>query len=152
MNAANRTRWVLAVLVLGQAILLYLTASSWASHGTLYGCSVLCGTAQHALRLLAALFGVAMFVLPILIGALSRTWQNALALAAAPWCAAVIGHAGSLLTPTINVAANPGPYGGLFGTPFWLNPQHITTLILSFVLFLGLGGLGWLARQVPVSW
>lgn len=148
MSGHIHRREVLALMVISEAVILYLTASSLASHGALYGCAQFCGTSwQRTVPLMAALFGVATFLLPIVIGACCRTWQGAAVLVAVSWGAAVIGHAGTLLAPAINLASASGPYGGNFGSPLWLDRSHVVTLLLSVILLLILGSLGWMARQ-----
>ncbi len=135
------------VLVAVQTLLLYLTTGVLPIVGTIYGCSLLCGTgAERFVGVIAALIGAAMFALPTLIGVFSRSWRSALVLAALPWWIVVLAHAGTLLSPYIGLAAN-GP-GGRFDGPFWLNPTRLTLLLASLALFLALGILGWLARRV----
>jgi hypothetical protein len=87
-------RTVLILLILAQAALLYLTASSAAGNGTLYGCSVLCGQsgAAEILPLVATVCGVAMFALPAVIGGLCQSRQSAVALAVTPWWLAVLAR------------------------------------------------------------
>jgi hypothetical protein len=138
-------RSALIVLILVQAVLLYLTASSVAGNGTLYGCSLLCGHsgASTVLPLVATTFGVALFALPAVIGALCEGWQSAVALATAPWWLAVLAHSRTLLAPYIGL----GGTGGRFDPPFWLDPTRLGWLILSFALFAIKGWLGWLTRQ-----
>ena len=96
--------------------------------------------------LIAALFGVAMFALPSVIGAFSHTWRSALVLPTLPWWIAVIAHAGTLLSPYIGLAGNA--QGGRFDAPFWLSAIHLPLLLASLALFAALGILGWLARRV----
>ncbi len=92
------------ILAAAQTILLYLTTSSLLVLNTIYGCSSLCGTGgQRLVPLIAAVFGVAMFALPSVIGAFSRSWRSALVLATLPWWIAVIAHAGTLLSPYIGL-------------------------------------------------
>lgn len=134
------------ILAAVQTILLYLTTSSLPILNTVYGCSFLCGTdGQRFVPLIAALFGVAMFALPSVIGAFSRTWRSALVLAALPWGIAVIAHAGTLLSPYIGLGGNA--QGGRFDAPFWLSAGHLPLLLASLALFAALGLLGWLARR-----
>lgn len=134
------------ILAAAQTILLYLTTSSLGALNTVYGCSSLCGTGgQRFVPLIAALFGIAMFALPSVIGAFSRTWGSALVLATLPWWIAVIAHAGTLLSPYIGLAGNA--QGGRFDAPFWLSASHLPLLLASLALFAALGILGWLARR-----
>ena len=134
------------ILAAAQTILLYLTTSSLDALNTVYGCSSLCGTGgQRLVPWIAAVFGVAMFALPSVIGAFSRTWRSALVLAVLPWWIAVIAHAGTLLSPYIGLAGNA--QGGRFDTPFWLSASHLPLLLASLALFAALGILGWLARR-----
>ena len=92
----------------------------------------------------AALFGVAMFALPAIVGAFSHSWQSTVVLAALPWFIAVIAHAGTLLAPYVGLGSNAT--GGRFDLPFWLNATHLV-LLASLALFAALGTLGWLARR-----
>lgn len=134
------------VLAATQALLLYLTTSSSLVLNALYGCTSLCGTfAQGFVPLIAALYGIAMFALPGIIGACSRTWRSALVLAVLPWWVVVIAHAGTLLTPYVGLAVDVR--GGRFDLPFWLDAGHLTVLLASLALFAALGSLGWLARR-----
>ena len=133
----------LAVL---QTILLYLTASSLPILNAIYGCSSLCGTsAQRFVPLIAALLGIVIFALPGIIGACSHSWKSALVLAVLPWWIAVIGRAGTLLTPYIGLANDA--QGGRFDAPFWLSANHLLLLLASLALFAALGMLGWLTRR-----
>jgi hypothetical protein len=135
------------ILAAVQTILLYLTTSSLPTLNTVYGCSSLCGSGgQRFVPLIAALFGIAMFALPTIIGAFSRTWRSALVLAVAPWWVAVIAHAGTLLTPYIGLGGNA--QGGRFDAPFWLSATQLPLLLASLALFAALGIFGWLARHV----
>ena len=150
---SHRTR--LLALVIVQALLLYLTASSLASDGTLYACRLLCGVSFSTwgagrivlVPLIVSILGIVAFVLPIAIGALCRTWQGAVVFAVAPWCAAAVAHAGTLLKSYIGL----GQTGGRFDSPFWLDPSLLAVLLGSLILFAALGGLGWLARQAARS-
>lgn len=135
------------ILAAVQTILLYLTTSSLIALNTIYGCSSLCGTGgQRLVPLIAAVFGIAMFALPSVIGVFSRSWRSALVLAALPWWIAVIAHAGTLLSPYIGLGNNA--QGGRFDAPFWLSANHLPLLLASLALFAALGILGWLARRV----
>jgi hypothetical protein len=143
-------RAVIIGLALLQALLLYLTASAQAASGGLYSCSTPCGpAAQPATPMLAVLCGVAMFVLPAAIGALGRSWPEAVTFATVPWWLAVIFTASTQLAPTASaVPAGRGqPAISHFSAPFWLDTSHLMPLLLSLALFAALGWLGWLARQ-----
>jgi hypothetical protein len=135
----------LIVLTVLQTLLLYLTTSAWAGSGALYGCALLCGSpgAFTVIPRIGALFGLAMFLIPTAVGALSHTWQGAIAFAVAPWWIVVVGHAGTFLMPVIVL----GGRGGRFGVPFWLDYNRVVPLVLSLVLFALLGWLGWLFRD-----
>lgn len=143
-------RAVLIGAALLQALLLYLTASAQATSGGLYGCSTPCGAAaQPATPLIAVLFGVAIFVLPVAIGALGRTWPEAVTFATLPWLVAVIFTASTQLAPTAGVipAGRGQPPVSHFSAPFWLDTAHLMPLLLSLALFAALGWLGWLGRE-----
>lgn len=142
------SRIVLLVLVLVQTVLLFLTASTSES-GSLYGCASPCGkVALPTTPFLAVLMGIAIFVLPAVIGALSDTWPGALTLATLPWWLAAIASAGSLLaSPALFVPVKGHPATSHFPSPFWLDAAHLVPLLLSLLLFAALGGLGWLAGQ-----
>ncbi len=82
---SRTSRIVLLVLAVVQTVLLFLTASTSES-GRLYGCASPCGTvALPTTPFLAVLMGIAIFVLPAVIGALCDTWPGALTLATLPW-------------------------------------------------------------------
>ncbi len=133
-----------------QTIVLYLTTSALPTLNAIYGCSSLCGSGgQRFVPLIAALFGIAMFALPTIIGAFSRTWRSALVLAVLSWWTAVIAHAGTLLTPYIGLGGNAP--GGRFDAPFWLSAAHLPLLLASLALFTALGIFGWLVRRVLVG-
>ena len=135
------------ILVAVQTILLYPTTSSLPILNTIYGCSSLCGSGgQRLVPLSAALFGIAMFALPSIIGAFSRSWRSALVLAVAPWWIVVIAHAGTLLTPYIGLGGDA--QSGRFDAPFRLSAAHLPLLLASLALFTALGVFGWLARRV----
>lgn len=146
---SRTSRIVLLVLALVQTVLLFLTASTSES-GSLYGCASPCGTvALPTTPFLAVLMGIAIFVLPAVIGALCDTWPGALTLATLPWWLAAIASSGSLLaSPALFVPATKGhPAASHFTAPFWLDAAHLVPLLLSLLLFAALGGLGWLAGQ-----
>jgi hypothetical protein len=148
----------LVVLVIVQALLLTVTASSIATGGGLYGCSSACGTAkQPTTPTLAVLLGIIMLLLPIVIGFLSTTWQGAVAGAVVPWVPAMLIGANSLLAPVASVV--PGtpvpttkghtttPLVSHFGPPFWLDASHIPVLLFSLALFALLGWIGWVIGE-----
>jgi hypothetical protein len=150
----TRGRIAILVLALVQTVLLALTASSLATTGSLYACAMPCGTpAQPTTPFLAAFFAVAILLLPLVIGALARSWQEAVTLAAAPALLAVVFNAGMLLAsaPIFDNAArsrsHPTPTGH-FGAPFWLDAGHLMPLLLALVLFAALGWFGWLVRRI----
>lgn len=78
---------ILILLAVLQGLLLYLTASKLAGGGTLFGCTLLCGQSGEnvLIPLIATAFGIALFVIPSIIGGLCRSWQGAIVLAVAPW-------------------------------------------------------------------
>jgi hypothetical protein len=138
-----------------QAVLLYLTASTGATSGALYGCPSACGTAaQPTIPFPATILAAAVLLLPAVVGGLCQTWRTAVTAAAAPWLLAVVLHAGALLVPAFTFAAapptaTPGVAGTVthFAAPFWLDWPHLAWLFFSLALFAGLGVLGWLGRQ-----
>lgn len=138
-------RNILLVLLIAQTLLLYASTSALAGRGVLYGCAVFCGTPGQAaiIPAIAAIIGVAMFVLPSLIGAMCQTWQGAVTWAIVPWWLTVVAHAGTFLRPYIGLGGN----GGRFDPPFWLVLIQLAPLLLSLILFGLLGWLGWLARR-----
>jgi hypothetical protein len=145
-------RLAVLVLVLVQAVLMILTASSIGTGGGLYGCSGPCGTsAAPTTPALAVLLGIIMLLLPLVIGALSATWQAAIAFAALPWFPALILGANGLLAPTASVVTappvagqrGPSPLVSRFGPPFWLDSAHLPVLLFSLGLFALLGFIGW---------
>ncbi|HEV2235830.1 MAG TPA: hypothetical protein VGR57_04130, partial [Ktedonobacterales bacterium] len=79
-------RAVLLVLAGVQALLLFLTSSSAATSGALYGCSSPCGlNKQPDIPFSAIAISAAIFLLPVVIGGLSASWQEAMGLAVLPW-------------------------------------------------------------------
>jgi hypothetical protein len=135
-------RWVLITLVAVQFALLAFSSASMAARNVFYGCSILCDTGSRSVvPLIVTLFGIAMFVLPTLIGVLSHTWKAAVLLSVAPWWAAVIVHGRSLLTPYIGLGAS----FGRFDAPFWLDFSHAALVLVPLALFAMLGWFGWLA-------
>lgn len=151
-GTGNRT--ALIVLMVVQALLLVLTASSIATGGGLYGCSSACGTKDlPTTPAIAVLLGMLMLLLPMAIGFLSETWQGAIAAASIPWIPAILIGANSLLAPTASVV--PGepvtiskghtttPLVSHFGPPFWLSSTQVLVLFLSLLFFALLGWLGW---------
>lgn len=141
---------VLIGLALVQTLLLILTASSLAQSGGLYACSAPCWTTpQPATPFLAMLFGVLVLALPVALGALSGTWQEGVTLATLPWLIAIILTSGALLAPMPKAvpATAQQPISTQFSAPFWLDAGHLMPLLLSLVLFAGLGWFGWVARN-----
>jgi hypothetical protein len=147
----STSRVVLIGLALLQALLLYLTASSFASGGGLYGCSTPCGSvaAPTAPPFAAVLISVAVLLLPAVIGALCNTWQEAVMLAALPWLVAVVFTASTLLAPAYGVVAATrlAPAASHFGPPFWLDAGRLLPLLLSLGFFAMLGWLGWVTHE-----
>ena len=152
---------ILLVLALVQTVLLFLTTTGGATNGSLYGCSPSCGTpAQPATPALAVIFGVLVLLLPIVIGALSPSWQAALALGMIPVLLAVILDAGAVLTPTMSFVSGGTSTGSSahkssgastpishFSVPFWLDSAHLLPLLFALGLFGLLAWVGWVARQ-----
>jgi hypothetical protein len=149
---------ILLVLALVQTVLLFLTTTAIATNGSLYGCSPSCGTpAQPATPTLAIIYGVLILALPIVIGALSPSWQAAVALATIPVVLAMILDSGALLTPTMSFVTgststsssghrSTGPVSH-FSVPFWLDSGHLLPLLFALGLFGLLAWVGWVARQ-----
>jgi hypothetical protein len=146
----------LAVIILGlaQTLIMTVTVSSLATGGGLYGCSNACGTTETPTTpAIAVFFGMLMLVLPLVMGALSESWQAGVAFAMLPWFPAVLLGSNTVLAPVSTVTVTPGARGALpiasshFGPPFWLDPAHVSTLVFSLALFALLGFLGWVAGQ-----
>jgi hypothetical protein len=135
------------VVVAIQTVLLAATASSLATSGGLYGCSSACGSAaEPATPPLTILFGVAMLLAPVLIGALCEDWRLGVALAVVPVLPALVIASNIVLTPTNTIVPPTAtvPYAtSKFGPPFFLDPAHLTILLFSLALFALLGWLGW---------
>lgn len=155
-GAGNRT--ALLVLMVVQALLLILTASSIATGGGLYGCSGPCGTqTQPTTPAFAVLLGMVMLLLPIVMGFLSADWQGAIAAAVIPWVPAILIGANALLAPAASVVTAPADTAtkthaatqlvSHFGPPFWLDSTHLPVLLFSFVLFALLGWIGWVIGE-----
>lgn len=148
LRIALRTRRIaLIVCIAIQFVLLYLSSSVLAGYpGYFYGGRFV---ASQLVSLVAAVVGIAIFVLPSIIGLLCRRWQEALVLALLPWWLTVIAHAGTFLGPYFVGAPT-------LDHPFWLDPARVGLLLLSLALFAALGVLGWFAgaalaaRQVPM--
>jgi hypothetical protein len=133
------------ILAAVQTIALYLTLSAFLTMGDAYDVPLLWRFgAQRLVPLTIALFGIATFALPAIIGVFSRTWRSALVLAVLPWWIAIIAQAGTLLTPYIGLAASGR---GRIDAPFWLSASELPLLLGSLALFAALGYLGWLARR-----
>jgi hypothetical protein len=145
----------LAALVVAviQTLLLAATASSLGTGGGLYGCTSACGTADEpATPPIAIAIGIAMLILPLIIGALCQDWRLSVGLAVLPVIPAFIIASNTLLTTT-NTIVPPQPAKGTqpavpyptshFSPPFWLDPAHLTPLLFSLALFALLGWLGW---------
>jgi hypothetical protein len=140
-------RAALLVLAGVQGLLLFLTSSSAATSGALYGCASPCGlNKQPDVPFSAILISAAIFLLPAVIGALSATWQEAMGFAALPWIIVVVLAAKTMLAPAAGVAQG-APTVSQFGTPFWLDGGRLLPLLLALGLFALLGWIGWLARD-----
>ena len=127
-----------------QAVLMAATAGPADVRNVVYGCSALCGTgSQSVITHFATFLGVVMLLLPLLIGAASRTWMVGVSWAMAPWVLAIVMRSGNLLTPYVGLGQN----AGRFDLPFWMNPTQTNMLVMSGVLFVGLGWLGWVMRR-----
>ena len=141
-----RTGSPAAVIVLAiiQAICLYLTVSSMAATGSLYGCPAACGTpALPAVPFAAMLLGIALIVVPIATGLFSATWKVAIAMTFLPWLLIMILKGGTMLAPALSF-----PHGqAALGPAFWMDGGRLLAVLLSVVLFAGLGWLGWLVRE-----
>jgi hypothetical protein len=144
---------VALILALVQTVLLAATVSSLATSGGLYGCVSACGTAAEPVTpLLAIVLGIAMLVLPLLIGAFCADWRLAIALAVIPVIPALLITSNTVLAPT-NTIVPPQPANGTqpavpyptshFGPPFWLDPARLTPLLFALAFFALLGWLGW---------
>lgn len=157
-DAKDRT--ALIVLMVVQAVLLVLTASSVATGGGLYGCAGPCGTqAEPTTPALAVLLGMVMLLLPIVMGFLSADWQGAIAAAVIPWVPAILIGANALLAPTASVVQSTTQTSGTskthaatqlvshFGPPFWLDSTRVLVLFLSLVFFALLGWVGWVIGE-----
>src|SRR5215469_11864113 len=95
--APRARRIILIVCTAIQFVLLYLSTSALSGYpGVLYGARF---AVSQLVSLVAALVGIAIFVLPSVVGLFCRRWQEALVLALLPWWLAVIAHAGTFLGP-----------------------------------------------------
>ncbi|HEY7780310.1 MAG TPA: hypothetical protein VIC85_08885 [Ktedonobacterales bacterium] len=143
-------RTALIVLGLAQALMLYFTASSFATTGGLYGCSTACAPAgvNTARPLASVVFAILILILPAIMGALSTSWPEAVMVSAIPWLLAVIFLAATLLAPTYRVI---GAATSQFGAPFWLDAGRLMPLLLSLAFFVGLGWLGYTSRMAMLE-
>jgi hypothetical protein len=140
-------RAVLLILAGVQTLLLFLTSSSAATSGALYGCASPCGlNKQPDIPFSAIVISAAIFLLPAVIGGLSATWQEAMGFAVLPWIIVAILDAKNLLAPAAGVAQG-APAVSQFGAPFWLDGGRLMALLLALGLFALLGWVGWLARD-----
>jgi hypothetical protein len=134
--------------MVAQTALLYLSASSSDVRNALYGCAFLCGMSSVSLVTWAAgAVSAIMFIIPSIIGALTRSWRSAIALVAIPWWVATLLHAGSLLAPHIGIGAGYASYG----LPFWLDMNRLAPLLLSLALFCALAWLGYTLCMILTS-
>ncbi|HEX9038931.1 MAG TPA: hypothetical protein VF808_18255 [Ktedonobacterales bacterium] len=146
-------RTVALVVAAIQTVCLALTVSSFATGGSLYGCTSACGTAaQPVTPPFAVILGIVMLAAPLFIGAFCADWQLGVTLAVLPMLPALLIASNPLLAPTNTIvpptratATQPAvPYAtSHFGPPFWLDPTHLQTLLFAFTLFALLGWLGW---------
>jgi hypothetical protein len=127
------------ILVVVQAVALFLTASPFVKGGGIYGCgSTPCHvTTTHPAPILATLFGILIFVLPVVLGVLARSWAEAVTLAVVPWGVVLVITSGKLLSPA----------SADLSVPFWLDAGRLTVLFFSVAWFALLGWLGWVMRQ-----
>jgi hypothetical protein len=127
------------ILVLVQAVVLFLTASPFAKGGGIYSCgSTPCQvTTAHAAPTLATIFGILIFVPPVGLGVLARSWTEAVTLAVVPWGVVLVITSGKLLSPA----------SADLSVPFWLDTGRLTVLFFSVAWFALLGWLGWVMRQ-----
>ena len=141
--APGARRTILAVCVTAQFVLLYLSSSAALAGSPAFLFRAPLPVYQFV-SVVAALVGIAIFVLPSITGLFCRRWQAAILLALLPWWLAVIAHAGTFLRPY---------FGGIpsLDHPFWLDPARVGPLLLSLALFAGLGALGWLAGVALAS-
>jgi hypothetical protein len=84
--------------------------------------------------LIAPLITALLYILPTLIGFLSRNWQRALLYATLP---AWIGLGAFLIAATFKV----GPF-------YLVSPDHVTANVSVLELFAALGVIGWLGRFI----
>jgi hypothetical protein len=75
-----------------------------------------------------------IYLIPTLVGLLSRSWQYALLYATLP---AWIGLGAFVIAATFKV-----------GAFYLVSADHVTANVSVLELFAGLGGIGWLARQL----
>ncbi len=140
--APGARRTILAMCVATQFVLLYVSSSALAgSPAFLFRARP---PVYQLVSFVAALVGIAIFMLPAVIGLFCLRWQAALVLALLPWWLAVIAHAGTFLRPSLG--GKPS-----LDHPFWLDPARVGTLLPSLALFAGLGALGWLAGVALAS-
>jgi hypothetical protein len=139
-------RAVLLILAGVQALLLFLTASTAASSGALYGCASPCGlNHQPDTPFAAVALSVAMFLLPAVIGALASSWEEAMGLAVLPLIVVVVLTARTFLAPAAGAVAG-SPTVSVFAAPFWADSARLMPLLLGIGLFALLGWIGWLVR------
>lgn len=145
ISSAARKVGVLPVcLACLQLVLIVVTTSPQSVRNQVYGCSALCASSfRPAVYVIVTILSIAMFVIPSVIGLLSRTWQVALCLSCAPWWLTTIIRVSRMLSPYIGL----GPGAGRFDDPFWLNPSQAASVILPFLMFAILGIFGWIVRQ-----
>ncbi|HEY7833780.1 MAG TPA: hypothetical protein VIG30_09445 [Ktedonobacterales bacterium] len=140
-----RTGSPAAVIILAiiEAILLYLTVSSVATNGALYGCPAACTTLATSIPFSAMLLGVALIIIPVAVGLFSATWKVAIAMTFLPVLLVLILKGGSkLLAPDFT-----GSGLTLQTAPFWADFAKLSAVLFTVILFTALGWLGWLIRE-----
>lgn len=151
----GRVRWGLALVLVGWQLLLYVAISGVPQRllqgdTVMYNHSGAVRNHGYALSVVLTLLGVAVYIAPVIVGAMARTWPGALAFMLGPlWLAQLF----TLATSFAGAVPSPLTYGAGYvqmaqlGIPIWQDAARGNVFIYTALIFTILGTVGWAVRR-----
>ncbi len=150
-------RWVVALVLVVWTLALYVAETNGVvrflnANTVMYNQSG--AVRNHGLAASVALWflGLIVFITPVVLGAMARSWPGALAFVLVPMWLVLLPVAGANFAGSVpgSLIYGNGPVSlPSISAPLWLDPSRATQLIVSAEIFTIFASIGWLAR---VAW
>lgn len=151
----RQARWGVLLALIVWTIILYIASAELPqqllnSTTVAYNHSGAVRNHGYALTIALTFLGFVIYIAPVILGALARTWRGALAFALVPlWLAMLPTLAGSFagyVPGPLIFGAGPVQLAPL-GAPLWLDSSRALPLVMGSVIFAILTTIGWVGRH-----